>query len=67
MIDYVAPVLIVSPCVGVCVIDDRDQCEGCGRTLDEIADWVAMGPARRDTIMAMLPARLSHDERPTGL
>lgn len=57
MIDYVAPVAVASPCVGVCVIDEADRCEGCARTLDEIAEWIAMGPERREAVMADLPER----------
>jgi hypothetical protein len=30
----------LSPCVGVCIINtDTHLCEGCFRTLDEIAGW----------------------------
>ena len=57
MIEFVAPITVASPCVGVCVIDEHDLCEGCGRTLDEIAGWLAMGPERRGVVMAELPAR----------
>jgi predicted Fe-S protein YdhL (DUF1289 family) len=33
---------IPSPCVGVCrMTADRQLCEGCFRTLDEIRDWAA--------------------------
>lgn len=59
MIEYVAPVALISPCIGVCVISEDDLCEGCGRTLDEIAGWLVMGPTRRDAVMAALPARLA--------
>ena len=31
---------VPSPCVSVCVMDPHKQvCEGCFRTLDEIASW----------------------------
>ena len=59
MIEHVAPVAVTSPCVGVCVMSDgHELCEGCGRTLAEIAGWLAMPPARRDEVMAELPVRL---------
>lgn len=33
----------VSPCVQICRIDSASQlCEGCGRTLNEIACWGQM-------------------------
>jgi uncharacterized protein len=58
MIDYVAPVAVTSPCVGVCVIDDESGwCEGCGRSLDEIARWLAMSADERERIVAELPGR----------
>lgn len=59
MIEYVAPVAVTSPCVGVCIMDDETGwCEGCRRTLDEIAGWVAMGETGRDRVMAALSERL---------
>jgi len=50
---------MLSPCVKVCVIDPASRlCSGCGRTLDEIARWGAMGEAERARIMAILPERM---------
>jgi len=35
-----ASINIVSPCVGVCELNDAgDYCEGCHRTTDEIGIW----------------------------
>jgi uncharacterized protein len=49
-----------SPCNRVCVVHPaRGLCIGCGRTLDEIACWVALSDAARTEIMARLPARLA--------
>jgi len=48
---------VVTPCTGICAIDDDDLCRGCARTLDEIACWGMLTPAKRDAIMARLPAR----------
>lgn len=49
-----------SPCIKVCVIDPASGlCEGCGRTLQEIAQWPRLGEAERLAIMATLAARLS--------
>ena len=59
MIEYVEPVAVRSPCIGICVIDDASGwCEGCGRTLDEIAGWLAMGADGRDAVVAELEGRL---------
>ncbi|MGN6550338.1 MAG: DUF1289 domain-containing protein [Pararhizobium sp.] len=55
---------VESPCILVCSIDMRTgYCFGCGRTRDEIADWLSLAPARRREIMATLPARLQTVER----
>lgn len=44
--------LAASPCVGICRLDERAVCVGCGRTIDEIAEWSRAGEARRRTIVA---------------
>jgi len=48
---------IVSPCVNICRIGKDRLCEGCRRTIDEVARWTSMTPAERDSIMAELPSR----------
>ncbi len=48
-----------SPCMKVCKINPQTAlCEGCGRTLEEIAAWAGMREADRRALMAALPARL---------
>jgi predicted Fe-S protein YdhL (DUF1289 family) len=48
-----------SPCIQICVIDPASGlCEGCGRTLAEIADWSRLSEAERLAIMARLPQRM---------
>ena len=56
IISFFDPVPIPSPCINVCSMDG-DHCEGCRRTLDEIARWTTMPAAERDRIMAELPGR----------
>lgn len=51
---------VLSPCIGICSVDARGLCEGCLRTLDEIARWSAMGDAERLHVMDhVLPQRES--------
>lgn len=51
---------ISSPCIRVCVIDPVSKlCQGCGRTLQEIAQWPRLSEAERLAIMATLAERLS--------
>lgn len=57
---------ISSPCIKICIMDAASGlCQGCGRTLDEIAGWTLLDEAARKTLMAELPRRLqaSRDER----
>lgn len=57
--------VIETPCTLVCSIDERTgYCFGCGRTRDEIGGWLAMTPAGRRAVMALLPARLETVVRP---
>jgi predicted Fe-S protein YdhL (DUF1289 family) len=48
---------IASPCIGVCRMRDGDVCEGCLRTLDEIAEWSIASDNRRRAILDALAAR----------
>lgn len=50
---------IKSPCILVCSIDrTTGWCFGCGRTAEEIGNWLGYTDAERDSVMATLPARL---------
>ncbi len=50
---------VSTPCIKVCVIDPASGlCKGCGRTLDEIAQWSGLSEAEQLAIMAVLPERL---------
>jgi predicted Fe-S protein YdhL (DUF1289 family) len=55
-----AATAIESPCNKICVVHPAHAiCVGCGRSLDEIAGWIALSEAERTAIMAQLPARLA--------
>ena len=41
---------IKSPCVKICSLEDG-VCIGCGRTQDEIREWVIMTDNQREKIM----------------
>jgi predicted Fe-S protein YdhL (DUF1289 family) len=54
----VAALAIASPCVGVCSLDaETGWCEGCLRTIDEIAAWGALDERARREVWKGLPAR----------
>ncbi|HEX2545549.1 MAG TPA: DUF1289 domain-containing protein [Ramlibacter sp.] len=47
-----------SPCISVCRMNpDTGFCEGCWRTLDEIADWSRAGEERKREIWEQLVQR----------
>jgi hypothetical protein len=51
---------IESPCVKICTVDaGSGLCLGCGRTIDEISQWIRLGSEERQRIMAELPGRLA--------
>lgn len=51
---------VPSPCVDVCRMDARTGwCEGCLRTLDEIAGWSTMGEDDKRAVWLRLQARRS--------
>ena len=51
---------VLSPCVGVCSLDDAGLCEGCRRTTSEIARWIHMSDDERLRLMeVVLPLRES--------
>ena len=46
---------VESPCISICRMKDG-LCEGCGRTLDEIAEWSTASDDRRREILARIAA-----------
>lgn len=46
-----------SPCIGVCRIGAGGYCEGCFRTLGEIARWGEMSTSERLAVFRALEAR----------
>jgi len=52
--------MIETPCVKICTVDARAGiCQGCGRTIDEIARWSSMSSSERAQIMGELPVRMA--------
>jgi predicted Fe-S protein YdhL (DUF1289 family) len=49
---------VLSPCIGVCALGADGLCQGCLRTVDEIAAWSRLSDAERLHVMeTLLPAR----------
>ena len=48
----------LTPCIGVCRLDERGYCIGCLRTGDEIARWRVLNDTERLRLMRdVLPLR----------
>ena len=51
---------VASPCVDVCRMNPATLlCEGCFRTLEEIAAWSSMSAEEKREVLVRLPARKS--------
>ncbi len=49
---------VLSPCIGICAIDEAGLCAGCRRTALEIARWPTMNDDERLHLMeCVLPTR----------
>ena len=54
---------VPSPCISVCVMDAASGlCQGCWRTLDEIAAWSAMTDAGKRAVWALIAQRATLKE-----
>jgi uncharacterized protein len=52
-----------SPCQKICVMDPVHRiCSGCGRTIQEIGNWMNFSDAERNEISKKLPARMKNLE-----
>ena len=45
-----APENVDSPCIGICSTLFDDVCKGCGRTILEVSNWVAMSPEEKKSV-----------------
>ncbi len=51
---------VLSPCIGICALDDDGLCSGCHRSSAEIARWTQMNDDERLRLMeVVLPQRES--------
>ncbi|MBI2769420.1 MAG: DUF1289 domain-containing protein [Burkholderiales bacterium] len=50
---------VPSPCIAICRMDPATEwCQGCFRTLEEIAGWSRMDDAGKRSIWALIEQRL---------
>lgn len=49
---------VPSPCISLCRMSEANGlCEGCFRTLDEIAQWSRLGDADKRSVWALIEQR----------
>jgi uncharacterized protein len=54
---------VPSPCVSVCRVDPATQwCDGCFRTLEEIAAWSRMDDDRKREVWGMIEQRALREQ-----
>ncbi|MCA1322728.1 DUF1289 domain-containing protein [Herbaspirillum sp. alder98] len=46
-----------TPCVAVCSTTFDDICRGCGRSVDEVAQWVFMAPEEKEVVWLRILAQ----------
>jgi predicted Fe-S protein YdhL (DUF1289 family) len=52
---------VVSPCINTCRMDaSTGLCEGCLRTIDEIACWAGMSNHEKRAVLEALAVRRAH-------
>jgi len=47
----------LSPCIGLCRLDDDDVCSGCYRHTSEICNWGLLVPEEQRKILARVAER----------
>lgn len=52
-----------SPCISVCLLDEKDICLGCFRSAAEVTDWFMASPAeKREILTRARDRRLAVDQ-----
>lgn len=49
--------VVVSPCVGICALNNDDLCVGCYRTGFEISGWGGMDKNERRAVLELVKER----------
>lgn len=47
----------LSPCILICTLDDKKNCLGCGRTLEQISRWAVMSKDEQWAVVDELAQR----------
>jgi predicted Fe-S protein YdhL (DUF1289 family) len=57
MLTATTPAPVPSPCISVCRMDAQGLCEGCLRTLDEIAAWSTLDDEAKRVVWLRIEQR----------
>lgn len=58
---------VASPCIGVCVVNLNRICQGCFRTLDEIAGWSTASDVEKQRILNEVSKRPQAADKANGV
>ncbi|MFA7554526.1 MAG: DUF1289 domain-containing protein [Spongiibacteraceae bacterium] len=50
-------VIVKSPCIGVCVLNEGDICEGCYRSSEEIGRWSELSAPEKKEVIVLAHSR----------
>ena len=50
-----------SPCISVCVLDEKDICMGCYRSAEEITDWFLCSDEKKNEVLRLARERRDAD------
>lgn len=54
---------LASPCISVCLLDDKDICLGCYRSAEEITDWFMASLEEKRAILERARDRRLEDDQ----
>jgi predicted Fe-S protein YdhL (DUF1289 family) len=50
-------VVVKSPCISICVLNEEDVCEGCYRSAQEITDWTELSNPQKEQVLVKVSER----------
>lgn len=59
------PQTVPSPCRRICGLDDEGYCTGCGRSVDDIREWLNMDEQAKRECVARARQRLGQRKPPS--
>ena len=54
---------VASPCNGVCTLNDKEVCRGCGRTKEDISKWYILTDDEKQQVLARLARSVGHQRK----